>query len=94
MILFNTLTVKKAVSFTEAELDKENTKTLRSLREWCGKQMDKMSKVIEHCDLPETKQKLIEQRKQLNDVRIKIDRVNGVSSEKIESRNTRVVGQW
>jgi hypothetical protein len=89
MILFNTLTVKKAVLFTKTELNRENTKTLRTLREWCGKQMTRITVVVEQSEPSETTEKLLKQRNQLNGIRIIIDELNGVSPEKIASRNSR-----
>lgn len=94
MILFNDLTIRKVLAFTEADLNKENTKTLQRLRKWCGEQMDKMNKVIDVSDESETKDKLIEQRKELNNVRIRIDKINGVSTTKIASRNTSFTKMW
>lgn len=88
MILLNTLTVSKAVSFTKAELDRENTKTLIHLRKWCTEQMTKITTVVEQNEPSPTTEKLINQRKQLNQIRITIDQINGVSSEKIACRNT------
>jgi hypothetical protein len=89
MILFNTLTVPKAVSFTKADLYRENTKTLRNLREWCGKQMTKITVIVDQSEPSETTENLLKQRNQLNGIRIIIDELNGVSPEKIASRNSR-----
>lgn len=91
MILFNTLTVPKAVSFTKADFDRENTKTLRTLREWCGKQMTSITVIVEQNEPSATTEKLLNQRNQLNGIRIIIDEINGVDPEKIKARNSRVI---
>lgn len=79
MILFRALTIKQVLAFSDDDLRKENSRQLKELRKWCSQKIDAIIALERNTvDDNDSIKILREQKHKLAQVRIKIDKINGL----------------